>query len=374
MTEQIESELTLLRDHPNQLVYSDVVEAWRDRLGEHRILPEGDYGEMHPILRVKGVDCFPRQDLVAITGKAKCGKTLAISIFMASALWGGEIIGVEPTQGLLKVLYVDTEQAMYSTQKVLQRVVKMSTLPYQEERFSVLNLRRERFEDRLSLFITAIHEMRPDLVILDGVRDLLLDFNSIEESVALINRLMSLALDFDCCIVCVLHQNKPKDDNNMRGHLGTELENKAAEVYEMLREENIFKLVQRVTRNSPVLNPILFEVRTDADGIALPTEYQDYGKDDMSTSDPSCPATEMSQSLAPLTLQEILDIAFEEEPIQHFHQLISRIWAVCKPRGQNGQTAWRTAKKLGYVSNMGSDRWYRTNVKETPENSEDTLF
>lgn len=193
MTEKILEELRLFHGRPQVMEYRDIEEQYRGQLDSHLVRPDADYGEMRPTMLYQGIPCFPRQDLVAITGKAKCGKTWATSILMAAAMWGGEILGMEAAEDLLKVLYVDTEQAAYSTQKVLQRVLKMSTLPYNDERLQMLNLRRETHDLRLQLLLATMSRMRPDLVIIDGVRDLLLDFNDIEESMTLINRLMKLA-------------------------------------------------------------------------------------------------------------------------------------------------------------------------------------
>lgn len=266
----VASELRTVLEHPHMLEYQDTEQNYLTEADTHIITPDADYGKMQPLLTFHGVPCMPRRELVAITGKTKCGKTIATSLLMSAAMWGGNIMGFEATEGLLRILYVDTEQAEYSTQMELNRVLKMSTLPYQPERLQILNLRRESYEYRRLLIEAKMSQMHPDLVIIDGIRDLLLDFNDIAQSMELINHLMTLSVDFDCCIVCILHQNKPKDDNNMRGHLGSELENKSAEVYELSREERVFCFSQKLSRNESFTQDLKFEVYQDADGCALP--------------------------------------------------------------------------------------------------------
>ncbi len=66
------------------------------------------------------------------------------------------------------------------------------------------------------------------LVVIDGIRDLMLDINSTSESVEVINKMMEWSSKYDLHIHCVLHQNK--GDNNVRGHIGTEMNNKAETV------------------------------------------------------------------------------------------------------------------------------------------------
>ena len=102
----------------------------------------------------------------------------------------------------------------------------------------------------MRLFRTAVRKYRPQLVVLDGVRDLLADINDGIRAQEVVEELMKLAQETDCCMVCVLHQNKGAEDRNPRGWIGTELMNKAFEVYacEKLKPENIFMVEQTHTR------------------------------------------------------------------------------------------------------------------------------
>jgi hypothetical protein len=61
---------------------------------------------------------------------------------------------------------------------------------------------------------------------------------------------MALAQRGNCCIVNVLHQNKSEADRNMRGSIGTELTNKAFEVYECeyLERHKLFRVTQTLSR------------------------------------------------------------------------------------------------------------------------------
>jgi hypothetical protein len=77
--------------------------------------------------------------------------------------------------------------------------------------------------------------------------------------------LLHLATQHDCCIVCVLHQNKSGEDHNLRGWIGTELMNKAFEVYscEKLLPQRIFSLEQTLTRKYDIEQTMYFEVGDD---------------------------------------------------------------------------------------------------------------
>ena len=78
------------------------------------------------LMRLFGEPCFPRRELVAITGRAKSGKTFVMSIIMLMGVIDRilqfERDGKEP----LKVLWFDTEQSKQSTLDIIQnRIVEM---------------------------------------------------------------------------------------------------------------------------------------------------------------------------------------------------------------------------------------------------------
>ena len=85
--------------------------------------------------------------------------------------------------------------------------------------------RGEFWQERLPLLEAAIGRFQPDLVILDGIRDLTDDINDGVKAQQVIEQLMHMASARHCCIVCIMHQNKAQEDRSMRGWLGTELKN-----------------------------------------------------------------------------------------------------------------------------------------------------
>ncbi|MBR5822944.1 MAG: hypothetical protein IKY67_02235, partial [Paludibacteraceae bacterium] len=137
------------------------------------------------------------------------------------------------------------------------------------EMFDIFNVRAEAWQDRMPLLEEAIREYKPDLVILDGIRDLVNDINDGILSQQVIERLMNLASETDCCMVSILHQNKASEDKNLRGWIGTELTYKSFEVYECSKDtDRIFSVKQTMTRKYDIDNALQFVV--DAEG--LPTE------------------------------------------------------------------------------------------------------
>ena len=224
-----------------------------------RITRDKELPPMHFLFRIFGKPCFPRGELVAVTGKAKSGKTLFNSLLMACCA-NSQALQVRrnppeaadtdapPEPAPIRVLWFDTEQSEQSTQDILKnRLLRMIE---GDNYFDIFNVRSLHYEERMRLFLTAVRKYRPQLVVLDGVRDLLADINDGIRAQEVVEELMKLAQETDCCMVCVLHQNKGAEDRNPRGWIGTELMNKAFEVYacEKLKPENIFMVEQTHTR------------------------------------------------------------------------------------------------------------------------------
>ena len=116
------------------------------------------------------------------------------------------------------------------------------------------NLRGLGFEKRREVVEMAIRTITPDLVIIDGIKDLITDINDAVQATQIMEHLMSLAQRGNCCIVNVLHQNKSESDRNMRGSIGTELTNKAFEVYECeyLNQHKMFCVTQTLSRRQRI--------------------------------------------------------------------------------------------------------------------------
>ena len=271
-------------------------------LEQLRITPEKELPRMDFLFRLFDKPCFPRRELVAITGKAKSGKTFVTSMLMACCNMRNVLSFHREHEPPLRVLWYDTEQSDESTQDILKnRVFRMihktntnhtnitndkdsldlfhscseeksvsSVQSVVEKTFDVFNVRAVEWKERRSLLKEAVTGYEPDLVIVDGIRDLVNDINDGVLAQEVMEELLHLATQQNCCIVCVLHQNKASEDHNLRGWIGTELMNKAFEVYacEKLLPERIFKVEQTLTRKYDIEQSLYFEVNEQGLPIA----------------------------------------------------------------------------------------------------------
>ena len=239
-------------------------------LESRRILPSTEVTPHQFLFSWDDKPCFARGELVALTGKAKSGKTYVCSILMALAhkrqLMGIQRLQEEP----LKVLWIDTEQSADSTHEIL--CLRMSQLLGQavpNEQYVVYNFRQDNWQDRLTLVLACINMHEPDLVIFDGIRDVVGDINNYQEAQNVLGKLLSVASSSNACIVCVLHQNKSLEDKTLRGALGTELQNKSFETYECQKDPDtrIFTMRQVATRKYDITTKMEFSV--DSNGLPV---------------------------------------------------------------------------------------------------------
>lgn len=238
------------------------------QMENHRVTAQMELPTLEPLFRFNGVPCFYRGELAGIAGKAKSGKTFFTSVLMACCIRNG-ILGIERVQEQpLHMLWFDTEQSMQSTQEVLRdRIIPLvgGQEEFPEPLFDVFNVRSVRWDKRMEHLRNGIQSYHPDLVVVDGIRDLIDDINNGVLAQAVTDELMNIASAEKCCILCVIHQNKTGEDRNLRGWIGTELMNKAFEIWncEKLLPDRIFGIEQTLTRKAEVGRILYFTVGKD---------------------------------------------------------------------------------------------------------------
>jgi KaiC/GvpD/RAD55 family RecA-like ATPase len=283
-------------------------------LDQYRITTESNIEDEEFLFTMKGQPCFPRKDLTAFTGQAKSGKTMLISILMACCVKEPDdrtLIGIRRVrEEPLRVMWFDTEQSPHSTKDILKnRIVKLvqnessddqqEKKPFPEELFYAFNIRPVLVANRYDLIANAVEAFHPDIVIIDNLRDLVNDINDGVKSQEIIERLMKMAVEYDCNIVTVLHQNRSADNRGLRGWLGTELMNKVFEMYTCQKltgkpgERPTFCVEQSLTRKYDMEMPLCYTM--DKDGIPVETDkpqvqprdaqgrFASYGKADIDT-------------------------------------------------------------------------------------------
>ncbi len=206
---------------------------------KYRIKAADQYDEPKYTLSQNGQGFAPLGNIMALMAEMKHGKTFVNTSF-AAALLKGET-GFLGLKGLIpdaSVLFFDTEQDLSDGQRIQRRVHYACGWDFNidNDRFRIFHLREIPYDKRREFISWAIRNYKPTMAIVDGVRDLLQDFNSLDESADLIQELMTLSSECQCAIWTVLHVNP--NSEKMRGHLGTELGNKVTDVFRVVKDKD----------------------------------------------------------------------------------------------------------------------------------------
>ena len=202
--------------------------------------PDVQYQNPDYTLKIGNVPVCPLGDIHGLTAQAGNGKTMSFCIVMATYLCGdiGELHS--ELSNLIEsplLLYCDTEQTMQGTIGVRERVCTLAGLTAEQahSRFRLLMLREcTSAEERWRKVLKAIYEIKPNVVFLDGLLDIVSDFNNNTQCQELLFKLMATASFYRISLWCILHQNP--NTTKMTGHAGSFLERKASDVFSVKKD------------------------------------------------------------------------------------------------------------------------------------------
>ena len=272
-----------------------------DAIEPYLLDPREDYPEPYYMLEYNGVPFSTIGGLGAISGQKKNGKSFVLTELMAAILGNGsertnaylpgltvpqrtiDYLGHEP-----RVLYVDTEMEKLNSAKVLRRVHWLCNwdMKLPNERFSVLWLKnmpkdvdKRAYTQRYDLIRTAVDVIQPDVLFVDGLRDLLASINDEDSVTQILDYFGGIAEDKNMCVWMALHQNPSRktsddgDEGKMRGWAGTELGNKVSDTLVSIKNKTAngvtFTVKQQDARGKD-LDDWKFEITDDAGNLGVP--------------------------------------------------------------------------------------------------------
>ena len=269
-----------------------------DELRPYLLDASKDYSEPIYMLEYNGVPFSPIGGIQALSGQKKNGKTFVIAQLIAVCLdpesprVHDNLPGLTVPQRTLEhlghlphVLWIDTEMEELNSAKVLRRVHWLvgQDMKTPHERFHVLWMRtvegtdqEPAYKKRWRLIKLAIEILHPDIVFIDGVRDIIGDFNDNAASSQLVQELMATAEKYHICIWNVLHMNpRPgnDDESKMRGHLGTELGNKVTDTLVSIKQKTasgVTFTVKQLDARGKDMEDWKFEVTEQAGALGIP--------------------------------------------------------------------------------------------------------
>ncbi len=238
---------------PEELASQEFNEIVKDFLIDRNV----EYPDPEYLIEIGGVPTMPKGNLVALSAKWKNGKTFFCDILSAIFLGSDQFANCHNLQETGTVRFFDTEQAKSDTARI-QRTIEAMTSQERHGDLRVYCLREAGISkdmdqnasvSRFEIIQCSIEHDHPDLVIIDGIADLIYNYNDVIESQEVVNKLAAIANKHNCCIVVVMHQNKGQKDKNMKGHLGTMLFQKCSDVFNVEKCGSVFVASHAVSRH-----------------------------------------------------------------------------------------------------------------------------
>lgn len=241
-----------------------------------------------PILWQKENPVFFPKTINVIQGKAGVHKSRLAETICASLLkkMGSQRDLLQFRCDPLKryaICYVDTErnlseQLPYSLQQIqIKAGYEIQEQPYGFDFISLLEFEREERFDMLNLYLDYIRKKFPVhlFIVLDVITDCVFNFNDTKDSMKLIDMMNQSINRYDVTFLCLIHEN-PGSGDKARGHLGTEILNKASTVIQIGYERDsetvptdLLKVAYLKCRSSRKHDPIYVQYSDTEKGLVM---------------------------------------------------------------------------------------------------------
>lgn len=272
-----------------------------------------------------------------LIGKKKSRKSLLTVHLLSIFLKNRNNVGDE-------IVIFDTEQEEFDVWQTRDRLYRMTNqyVPVFCLRGLSPKERRDFIEQTVTYWPTKLR-----IGVIDGIRDCMSNINDPDETTEVMSWLMRMNVETKIHFINILHQNKT--DNNARGHIGTELLNKAEVTIEVLYDDQTTHSIVKCesSRRKPFDN---FAFTHGATGL------------------PEVVGVPMKEQMAQDDQIDRLEAVFEGEALKHKDLLIAM-----KAQFSVGESK---AKQLiadyvrrGWVIKSGKDRSPTTTYKLMVEKS-----
>ena len=265
---------------------------------EREGVPFADVGELHIISGKPGNGKTGlMSQLEAATLGRQFGHTIAREVGHIVRDQQGNIINGDDNRPTFhtrptRILHIDTEQGKDDTIAFKNRVISMAGVDKQDakEHFFILRLRdTELAQDRWKKILKAIWLVQPTDIFLDGMLDIVEDYNDQKECQPVIRKCMMLATYYDTSLWAVLHENPMVE--KLVGTLGSITQRKVSEIFTVVKVKQsdlkesdrradlpdiYFRVKQNKARGRDV-NDWLFRYVTNEGGWGQPVEIEDNG-------------------------------------------------------------------------------------------------
>lgn len=202
--------------------------------------------------------CFPKQGLITIDAKPKQGKSFCAYAAMIPLISGKQFGSITPNEKANLIIVFDTEMSAISLQP-RYRALRASAGDNCNN-FLIVPLLATPRSERWKVIEEVTAQYNPGVIIIDHVSKLVANYNDPAEASAVSEHLSMLKAART--VFVIIHQNKSKEDTNMRGAVGSALNDDQCESYTAAKKNGVFSLTLKEARDTDSENaaPFMFAV------------------------------------------------------------------------------------------------------------------
>lgn len=200
-----------------------------------------------PVLYIQCVGIAKPGDLVAIQAQVKSGKSSLLAAMI------GCIFNPSNTRDYLgcsgsnpnnwPILHIDTEQSPEDHYDMMMRTLRRADLQEAPPWFHSYCLTDFSGDKRRKILNSESRRLKQlyggmCLILLDGAADCVTNVNDIAESNGFVDEIFGIAIECSCPVISIIHENHGSESGKTRGHLGSQMERKAASNLRMTKDSS----------------------------------------------------------------------------------------------------------------------------------------
>lgn len=218
------------------------------------------------LLKIDGKIIGGCENIVCLSGLPKSFKSTYLSIIVASAFYYSDIFGIKlslPAGN--KIAYFDTESSQFDFYRQVKRILTFSECDILPETLYCYTFR----EDSPAMIKKMIEQFLNDnpetsCIIIDGLLDLLIDYNDVKESRILINWMKKITKKYNILILTALHISK--GNLTSTGHIGSNIDRYSQSVLLVENVNGNGILSSKFMRSDMPFEPIILQWSGNAYG------------------------------------------------------------------------------------------------------------
>lgn len=231
-----------------------------------------DYTKQPPkdsvLLEIDNNIILSRGNFILLSGAPKVGKSLVVSIILASFLNESRFFGIKGKRYADKdrMCIFDTEQGTHDLYKSTNRIFELVQIVqnltikqvyfYLKSKLDVFSFREDEPLQILQMIENFLqYNSTTGLIVIDSLLDLVYNYNDEKECKILINFLKRITKQYNIGVICILHTGKTT--GTTIGHIGSFADRYCQSNLEVIKDKENVIIKAKLLRSAADFEPII---------------------------------------------------------------------------------------------------------------------